>query len=211
MVLAWGLGIMAVTTPGPAMAGAWQLFGTQEVRAEDVDAFTKWTGMLQRFGQEPDAADLPLPCGRGQAAPCRADRPRHLDPALAEQPMEQQLRTVNRLMNDALYIFDWDNWGVADYWATPLEFAARDGDCEDYAISKYLALKALGVAAERMRIVVLQDTNLNIAHAVLAVAWDERIWILDNQVREMVPHDRVHHYRPIYSINEQAWWRHIGS
>ena len=37
-------------------------------------------------------------------------------------------------------------WGVADYWATPLEVLGRgEGDCEDFAIAKYVTLKLMGV------------------------------------------------------------------
>ena len=77
-------------------------------------------------------------------------------------PREEQVRAVNREMNDKPYVTDPVNWHMADYWATPLQFLRKDGDCEDYAISKYMALKALGFCVDEMRIVVLQDTNLNV-------------------------------------------------
>ncbi|MBO6784654.1 MAG: hypothetical protein JJ899_15470, partial [Alphaproteobacteria bacterium] len=56
--------------------------------------------------------------------------------------------------------------------------------------------------------VVLNDQNLKIPHAVLAVrnAGDELI--LDNQVDRVVSHRVIRHYRPIFSINEEAWWMH---
>ncbi|MBM3489300.1 MAG: hypothetical protein FJX68_02450 [Alphaproteobacteria bacterium] len=37
--------------------------------------------------------------------------------------------------------------GVEDYWATLAEFFDKHGDREDYAIAKYLTLKAAGVPA----------------------------------------------------------------
>jgi hypothetical protein len=34
--------------------------------------------------------------------------------------------------------------------------------------------------------------------------------LLDNQISDVVPASVVHHYKPIYSINEKAWWLHKG-
>jgi predicted transglutaminase-like cysteine proteinase len=59
-----------------------------------------------------------------------------------------------------------------------------------------------------MRIVVVQDLNLGIAHAVLVVYLDGRALVLDNQIDDVVPAAAVRHYRPIYSINERHWWLH---
>ena len=41
-------------------------------------------------------------------------------------------------MNRSPYIVDPINWGVKDYWESPGQFFSRKGDCEDYAIAKYL-------------------------------------------------------------------------
>jgi hypothetical protein len=32
--------------------------------------------------------------------------------------------------------------------------------------------------------------------------------VLDNQISRVVPAEIINHYKPIYSINEQAWWLH---
>lgn len=118
------------------------------------------------------------------------------------------LDDVNKYMNVSAYIVDPVNWGMPDYWATPTEFFLKDGDCEDYAISKYVTLKRMGVDISKMRLVIVQDENLRIAHAVLAVTLEDNIYILDNQVNAVLPHNKIRHYRPVYSINEQAWWLH---
>lgn len=199
-------GLSALSVPGQA---DWTLFGASETEDARLTAFVKWTGVLDRAARE-----------TGPTAPARCLAPMRACPGgaswsdliaeLRGRPLRDQLEAVNRFMNHSPYILDPDNWGVPDYWATPTEFFAKDGDCEDYAISKYLALKRLGLPTEAMRIIVLQDTNLGIAHAVLGVDDGQTIWILDNQIAQVVAHDKVHHYRPIYSINEHAWWRHSG-
>lgn len=120
----------------------------------------------------------------------------------------EQLREVNRMMNHHRYILDRINWGVEDYWATVFEFLRKNGDCEDYAIAKYVTLRALGWPVDKLRIVILRDTKLDLNHAVLAAYTSQGIYIGDNQVSDIVRADAIHHYRPIYSINESGWWLH---
>jgi len=96
---------------------------------------------------------------------------------------------------------------MEDYWETPHEFIEISGDCEDYAISKYTSLRALGVPADKMRIIILQDLNLGgIVHAVLGIYVDGELLILDNQIKQVTSALKIYHYRPIYGINEDAWW-----
>src|SRR5262249_3645995 len=50
-------------------------------------------------------------------------------------------QTVNMTVKQAS---DWALYGDADYWASPLQTLDRGaGDCEDYAILKYVALREL--------------------------------------------------------------------
>jgi predicted transglutaminase-like cysteine proteinase len=119
-----------------------------------------------------------------------------------------QLKNINRFLNASPYITDPVNWGVSDYWAALREFMKKDGDCEDYAIAKYMTLKTLGWSVADMRVVVVQDENLNVPHAVLAVKLDGATWILDNQNQEMLPDMAIVHYRPFYSLNDQGFWIH---
>ena len=63
------------------------------------------------------------------------------------------------------------NWGKADYyWETPIDFLQHAGDREDFAITKYMTLRSLGVASESTRVAVVTDSQLSVAHAVLMVA-----------------------------------------
>ena len=94
-----------------------------------------------------------------------------------------QLDAVNRFLNNWRYKEDFANYGRRDYWASPLEFFLRSGDCEDYAIAKYVTLRELGFSAEALRLVVVQDVVRDLAHAVLAVYLDDQVYILDNLTR----------------------------
>lgn len=175
------------------------LLGAQERRSTNLGAFTKWSGMFARFEQD---AEKP------GAAPIVQSWKRQIA-SFQGLPLERMAEQVNRFVNQQPYILDSDNWGTSDYWATPIEFLQRGGDCEDFAIAKYASLRALGVPEERLRIAIVHDKQKNIPHAVLIVYTDNDALVLDNQspvVRRSV--DVEHRYRPIFSINRSAWWLH---
>ncbi|MEZ5815430.1 MAG: transglutaminase-like cysteine peptidase [Alphaproteobacteria bacterium] len=176
------------------------LYGTDEKRSTSLKAFTKWSDMFSRFDRQlrqesssrivrewqENLRDL-----EGMSIKAMADR-------------------VNDLVNEKRYITDSKNWGQSDYWATPVEFLQRGGDCEDFAIMKYAALRSLGVPEERMRVAIVQDTQKNIPHAVLVVYAESGAYILDNQTKHLLDAERGTRYRPIYSINRTAWWLHTA-
>jgi predicted transglutaminase-like cysteine proteinase len=182
------------------------LFGTREVRSVNLAPFQKWTGMMTRQLDE-----RPLyegPCTARRFNRCHLQEWRRLLQELDSKDPMAQLDAVNSFMNRAPYITDPVNYGVPDYWATPLQFLSKDGDCEDYAIAKFASLRQLGFRNAQMRIVVVDDLNLKIAHAVLVVYIDGRAYVLDNQISRVVPAELINHYRPVFSINEDAWWLH---
>ena len=71
-----------------------------------------------------------------------------------------------------------------------------------------MSLRSLGFDDSRLRIVVLQDLNLGLPHAILVVYHKGRAFVLDNQIKFVVPAEKVYHYKPYYSINENHWWLH---
>ncbi len=208
----WGLVVASnlLAAASAADAADFGLFGTREFRSSSLAALPQWRGVLERVEAERPrwraCALDPKRCPNRAAAAWRA-----LLASLDGAPLIDQLHAVNRFANQFRYKADEQNWGKSDHWATPFEFLARSGDCEDYAIVKYLSLRELGVPAERMRVVVLKDTLRDLAHAVLAVRDEEgRIWILDNVTNAVLRHDRLGHYVPYYSVNEEARWAHLG-
>lgn len=175
-----------------------KLFDSTEKRSGSLNAFTKWTGMFEKF-------DVAMNTSHGQAK--MQDFLQDLVP-LRDFSLEEMVVGVNDLMNRVAYVSDNTNYGKSDYWATPIEFLTRGGDCEDYAIAKYTALRILGVPEERMRIAIVQDLQKNIPHAVLVVYTDNGAVILDNQIKTAMRADSIKHYKPIFSINRTAWWLH---
>jgi predicted transglutaminase-like cysteine proteinase len=197
-ILAAASAAIAFETPG-----GMRLFGYGERPNIGLAEFPKWTRVLQRYGLE--QALEQAPCGDGSCAPQRWRA--HLDGLSGRSPSEQ-LRSVNAYINRTRFVADSINYGVADYWATPREFFARGGDCEDFAIAKFLSLRRLGWNMELVRVVVAMDERRRELHAVLAVKTEGTVMILDNLLPEPTDHRRITHYRPIYSINEFAWWFH---
>jgi predicted transglutaminase-like cysteine proteinase len=182
------------------------LFGTNEVRSASLGPFRKWTGVLARQIDERPLYDGP--CTARRFNRCHLQEWRQLLHEIAAKDPVAQLEAVNSFMNRAPYVTDPVNYGVPDYWATPLQFMTKDGDCEDYAIAKFMSLRQLGFDNGQMRVVVVDDLNLGVAHAILVVYLDGRAYVLDNQIARVVPAEIIRHYRPVYSINEDAWWLH---
>ena len=132
----------ALAVPAAAM------FGTAEIRAESHDELPQWGRVVREVAREEAtyaacAADGAAACA---AAPALRDWSRLLA-RLAREPRREQLRAVNLFVNRWPYRPDQDTYGRRDHWATPLEFFANSGDCEDYAIAKYVSLRRLGVPA----------------------------------------------------------------
>ncbi|MGH1399222.1 MAG: transglutaminase-like cysteine peptidase [Alphaproteobacteria bacterium] len=174
------------------------LLGTSERRDRDLSAFTKWTGMFKRFDRQLRNSNDVQTVRKWQASINQYEG----------QSIKEMARGVNTLVNSKRYVLDNKNYGKSDYWATPVEFLARGGDCEDFAIAKYVALRSLGVPESRMRLAIVQDTQKNIPHAVLVVYTNDGAVILDNQIKTLVDAERKGRYEPIFSINRQAWWLH---
>ncbi len=188
-------------------AGAFPgIFNTRTTQSSNIAMFPKWNGALSRYFSERQLADAP--CTSSLFNQCHLKEWKEFLTSLKGRSKLSQVRAVNAYMNRQRYFTDPRNYGVKDYWATPGQFFKRNGDCEDYAIAKFISLRALGFSNSEMRIVVLQDMNLRVGHAILVVNLDGQALVLDNQVQGVVRAETIRHYRPIYSINERSWWLH---
>jgi predicted transglutaminase-like cysteine proteinase len=156
------------------------------------------------------SASRPLelqPCAGRSCAPQQWRR--FLDGLKGKGPL-QQLEAVNRYVNQTPYQTDMQRFGVVDHWATPREFLGRSGDCEDYALAKYLSLRHLAWRVESIRVLVLNNETRRELHAVLVAYVDGTAYILDNLAPDVQSHAAIRHYRPIFSINETTWYFHEG-
>ena len=200
------LGVWLAMAPSALAQPA--LFGTTEFRASSLAALPQWQRALRQIEAERSTyracSDPDGDCPSRAAVAWR-----EMIREQAGRPRLDQLDTVNRFLNDWRYRDDSKNYGRRDYWATPLEFFRRSGDCEDYAIAKYVTLREIGFPAEQLRLVIVQDVVRDLAHAVLAVYEGDQVYILDNLTKAIVPQERLTQYVPYYSINETTRWAHV--
>ncbi|QZA76974.1 transglutaminase-like cysteine peptidase [Deefgea tanakiae] len=124
-----------------------------------------------------------------------------------------KLKLVNDYFNERImFVSDAQNWGVEDYWATPVEMLVKGrGDCEDFAIAKYFSLQALGVSESKMRITYVQASGhgpTNLAHMVLTYYPTPAAvpLVLDNLIPEIRPAAQRPDLTPVYGFNGQGLW-----
>ena len=137
----------------------------------------KWLGVQRRLDDE-----------MVQLALCEGDRDGCVSPAalkfldIVDAAMlrdgRARLGDINRAINLAIRpMSDLAQHGRIDVWTSPLAtLASGSGDCEDYAIAKFVALRRAGIAPDDLRIVVLHDTVHGEDHAVAAARLDGR-WL----------------------------------
>lgn len=117
-----------------------------------------------------------------------------------------RLGEVNRAFNLAIRpVSDVAQYGVEDHWASPLAtLAAGAGDCEDYAIAKLVALRAAGVPADDLRLVIIRETATGEDHAVVTARADGHWRVLDNRTFVMIGDGDLDKYRPLFAIDAEG-------
>lgn len=166
---------------------------------------------LPKWARVRDAENLdPSFTANGLAMPdaARAAEWRRLCKSLPTASDMEKLVAVTRFFNKWPYTRDEALWGVDDYWALPREFALWSGDCEDYAITKFYALRHVGIPAARMRIAAVWNTKRGEGHAVLLVRVENIEYVLDNFTDKVLPKEAVTHYDPVFYVNEETLWVH---
>lgn len=109
-----------------------------------------------------------------------------------------RLGEVNRAINLAIRYRSDAARHQADAWASPLAtLAAGEGDCEDYAIAKYMVLREAGVSPDDLRLVLVRDTRLKEDHAVLAARLEDRWLVLDNRHFLLLEDRDASNYQPL--------------
>jgi predicted transglutaminase-like cysteine proteinase len=192
------------STTTPEMVGrAAEPFGRSTSVLSAGALLEKWRGVARKLDDE--AVQLAL---------CDGDRDRCVSPAALQllaivdnaraRDGRARLGEINRAINLAIRpMSDLAQYGEIDVWSSPLvTFAHGAGDCEDYAIAKFVALRLAGVDAGDLRIVIMRDTIRGEDHAVAAARLDGRWLTLDNRRMAMVEDAQVRNYRPTFVIDQ---------
>jgi len=168
-VMAWGmvsfgpasdLAAGTLLSPGSAdlVRKSAEPFGVFAFRLADGGLWEKWLGVLRKLDDE-----------QVQLALCDGDRERCVSPAALRflaivdnakaREGRSRLGEINRVINLAIHpMSDLAQYGEIDVWSSPLlTFTTGHGDCEDYAIAKFVALQEAGVSPDDLRIVSLEE------------------------------------------------------
>ena len=131
-----------------------------------------------------------------------------------KQKTVKKLKTVNDFFNKIKYLSDKKVWKKKDYWASPFEFlGVGAGDCEDYAIAKYFALRAVGISDKKLKItyVILSHKNKKYEEAHMVLNYYHKPSstpiILDNAIKTLKLANKRKDLKPIYSFNASGLWK----
>jgi predicted transglutaminase-like cysteine proteinase len=127
---------------------------------------------------------------------------------------EAKLRRVNDFINQQIaFESDISVWQQSDYWATPLETIGQGaGDCEDFAIIKYVSLRMAGVSTHKLRLIYVKarlKTPVGFAqqaHMVLAYypTPNAEPLVLDNLQTSILPASKRPDLQPVFSFNSEG-------
>jgi predicted transglutaminase-like cysteine proteinase len=172
----------------------------------------KWLGVERKLADE-----------GVQLALCDGDRERCVSPAALQfltivdvaraRDGRARLGEINRAVNLAIHpMSDLAQYGQIDVWSSPLvTFASGAGDCEDYAIAKFVALRLAGISPDDLRIVIMRDTIRGEDHAVAMARLDGHWLALDNRHMAMVEDANVRNYRPLFVIDQSGLMRYVDT
>jgi predicted transglutaminase-like cysteine proteinase len=176
-------------------------FQSVAISAGKLPAARKWQGVTNRnyaalFSPDCAAANYRV-CDTNLAQALR--RTHDKANGLAQREV---LDLVNQAVNRSLrYASDRAIWGKGDYWATPAEILGKGrGDCEDFATLKMWLLRSLGFDPSQLQLVVLQDTQKRVYHAVLVVHLNGQRYTLDNLTTNVSSDASFPSYLPIMSF-----------
>ena len=140
---------------------------------------------------------------------------------LAQADETGKLKAINQFINRRIrFADDMAIWQQSDYWASPLEmFAKGAGDCEDFAIAKYVSLRSTGIDAAKLRLTYVKariggpGSSVSQAHMVLAYypAPNAEPLILDNLITSILPASQREDLTPVFSFNADVMWAGTSS
>ncbi|MEH2470273.1 putative transglutaminase-like cysteine proteinase [Nitrobacteraceae bacterium AZCC 2161] len=194
----------AQTAPREAPPVGKDPFGLFTFRAPEGLLWRKWRGVEGAMAKEQAVLDQ---CRTdAENCPSYAAQFLRLINAVKSKSGRARFDEANRAVNTAIrYVSDYAQHGEADRWSTPLAtFATAKGDCEDYAISKYVALIEAGVSREDLQLLLVRDRAVRQDHAVLAAYLDGRWLILDNRHSALIEDSDASSFTPLFAINQNG-------
>ena len=186
----------------PAVSEPFGLFLTRSSSPPDLSM--KWRELQARItAEEKELAQCRSAAG---ACPTAATEFLRIVELGRQSQGRARIGTINRAINLKIKpMSDLIQHGALDVWSAPLAtFAAGAGDCEDYAIAKYVALRESGYLSEDLRLVIVRDIKRHSDHAVVAVRFDGEWLLMDNRHLILVNADEARHYHPLFMLDSRG-------
>jgi predicted transglutaminase-like cysteine proteinase len=172
------------------------------------DVLNKWSHARAEIARELRIVDR---CRKDNVCPDGAQRLIDLSSEGAGRDGRARLGLINRAVNLAISpTSDEAQWRVTDHWSSALEtLRSERGDCEDYAIVKYLALLDAGISEADLKIVVMKSIFPHEDHAVVAARVDDEWLILDNRTLTLVRDMNLTRAVPVFVLDQVGAWRFV--
>lgn len=203
-VAAFENGVVSDMAPQPLLDMTDEPYGLRLFRAPEGTTWNKWRAVESQMRAEIASIDQ---C-RLDSESCSAEVARFVD--LTDRARlksgRERLSIINSAINDAIhYQSDYSHHGVVDLWNTPIA-TLKDGagDCEDYAIAKYLALQQAGIPKSDVKVLLVRDTISAQDHAVTVVRLASSWVVLDNRWSEILDTSVATRLLPRFALDENG-------
>jgi len=187
--------------PEHSMLAPAQPFALNATPVTEGEVIEKWDQLAANLRSE---SEILAGC-RADAAHCPPAAKKFLGIIAEARTHDGRARigVINRAINLAIRpTSDLAQWGVADRWSAPLEtLESGRGDCEDYAIAKYVALLEVGMADSELRLVIARDLKNGTDHAFVAAHVDDSWVVLDNRRMALTEDRAMAQITPLFAFD----------
>jgi predicted transglutaminase-like cysteine proteinase len=198
--------LMDLTIPAPR---GQKVFGASEVSFDHAAAYVGKIDALQRSLEKSRAAFAqPLVTQGDVESLSPYEQWQVFLRKTAYLSRKAQIEAVQSFINRTPYHHDSDSTGSGDTWKDPEDFLTFGGDSEDFAITKYISLRLLGLSPDRLRVAVVFDHKKDIYRAVTLVYANTDVLVLDETKNEINAARDLKDLSPVYSFNEKHIWYH---
>jgi predicted transglutaminase-like cysteine proteinase len=161
------------------------LFGMDTEPVTEGEILKKWGRAMAGIARKLQIMER---CRANHVCPAAAQRLIDFSSEGAGRSDRAKVGLINRAVDLAIRpVSDEAQWRLPDRWSTPFEtLQSGQGDCEDYAIVKYLALLQAGLSESAVKIVIVKNVFPKEEHAVVAARVDGEWLILDNRTLVLV-------------------------
>jgi predicted transglutaminase-like cysteine proteinase len=207
-----GEGGKAVTLESPVPTSdneqAAPLFDMETEPVGGGEVAEKWAGAMTEIAREYKEVEQ---CRSKAGCSSAARRLIDLSASGAGRSGRAKVGLINRAVDLAIKpVSDEAQWGVPDRWSAPFEtLRSNRGDCEDYALVKYLALRAAGISPDDVKVIILKSVFPDEDHAALAARVDGEWLILDNRTLTLVRDTDLVRMIPMFVLDQQGARRFV--